>query len=965
MGRKGRPAIVGREAEIAALRRFVRDMAGAPAALVISGDTGAGKTALWEEAVATAGRRSYQVLAARPAPAEAHYPYAALADLLGDVGDEALSWLTGAPRRALEVALLRAEPSGHALEPRAVATAVRQLLVLAAKACPVLVAVDDAHWLDPPSARALSFAVRRLGSRPVGVLLAVRTDRRSDLPLGLDRALDEDRLTHLEVGPLAPGPLQQILHTRLGAKLPPEVLARLRDAADGNPFFALELGSALLRRDTLLEPGEPLPMSPSLRMVLEDRLSGLGPHARHALLTAWLLARPTRALVDTAGSGPDGHADGLGELLRAGLVAMDGDRVKLAHPLLAALIYDEASPGRRRELHAQLAATVPDPEERAHHLALAARRPDETVAAALDEAAHRARARGAPEVAAALADQAIGCTPAGASDALLRRSFEAVDHHFAAGEMVRARQVLDGVEESAPPGPVRARALHRLGEVRAQAVGFPAAESLFAEALAEAGDDRPLRIELLCDLAFARLLAGDIPAAAERAGAALDLAGGPVEVPPLVLLTPLVSVALCDFLLGRGVRSDLLERAISIEEWTAREAVALRPGYLHLPHIPATILKWADDLDAARSRYALAYNRTGELGDESWRPWLLYQMSELECWAGNWDEAARLADKAFESAERTGQRGVWGFALYARALVAAHRGDVDDAQRHAAEGLAASEEAGTVTAAALSRSVLGFLALAQGDHHGALAHLVPVREALAAMGLADPGVVRCLPDEIEAHLALGHLDEAEALLDRLTEQATVTGRAWALAAAARCRGLLRAARGDWDGALSDLDRSQKELAALGQPLERARSLLVEGTVRRRARQKRAAREALESALAIFESLGARLWAERTRGELLRIGGRPPTPHALTATEERVASLVAAGWTNREVATALFMSVKTVESNLRQIYRKLGVASRRELARLEHAWSDAPPTAEPGGTVPPPDTGPNGSQPDKT
>jgi DNA-binding CsgD family transcriptional regulator len=270
-----------------------------------------------------------------------------------------------------------------------------------------------------------------------------------------------------------------------------------------------------------------------------------------------------------------------------------------------------------------------------------------------------------------------------------------------------------------------------------------------------------------------------------------------------------------------------------------------------------------------------------------------------------------------------------------------------------------------VTAAALNRSVLGFLALAQGDHHGALAHLVPVREALEAMGLADPGVVRCLPDEIEAHLALSHLEEAEELLDRLTEQASATGRAWALAAAARCRGLLRAAGGDWDGALADLDRSQKELAALGQPFERARSLLVEGTVRRRARQKRAAREALESALAIFESLGARLWAERTRGELLRIGGRPPTPHALTATEERVASLVASGSTNREVATALFMSVKTVESNLRQIFRKLGVASRRELARLDHPWADTTPVPEPGDPDTPDDTGPKSSHSDKT
>ena len=939
MGRKGRPAIVGREAEIAALRRFVREAAAAPVALVISGDTGAGKTTLWEEAVAAARRRSYRVLAARPAPAETDDPYSALADLLDDVDDDALTTISGAPRQALEVALLRAEPSGHALEPRAVASGLRQLLVLATESRPVLVAVDDAHWLDPPSARALSYALRRLRSRPVGVLLAVRVDHRFPVPLGLDRALDEDRLDHLEVGPLASQPLEEILRSRLPAPLPPEILSRVRDTAAGNPFFALELASAILGRDRPLGPGEPLPVPPSLRAVLGDRLAGLGPRARRALLTASVLARPTPALVETLVAGEDGAAGALDELMGAALVTLDGDRLSLAHPLLAAAVYDEASPQQRRELHAELATTLPDPEERAHHLARAARRPDEGVAATLDEAAHRARGRGDPEVAAGLADQAIHSTPPDASDALLRRRFEAVDHHFAAGDMARARQLLEEVEQSAPPGAVRARALHRLGEIRAQAVGFPAAESLFDEALAEAGDDRLLRIELLCDLAYTRVLTGDIPAAAERARSALDLAGAPVEVPPLVLLTPLITTALCDFLLGRGVRSDLLERAIAIEEWTARQAVTLRPGYLHLPHIPATILKWADDLDGARARYAPAYHRTGELGDESWRPWLLYQMSELECRAGNWEEATRLADQACESAERTGQRGVRGFALYSRALVAACRGDVDLARRSAEDGLSASDEGGTVTAAALNRSVLGFLALTQGNHHGALAHLVPVREALEAMSLADPGVVRCRPDEIEAHLALGHLDEAEVLLDRLTEQAVATGRAWALAAAARDRGLLRAARGDPDGALADLDRSQKELAALGQPFERARSLLAEGTVRRRARQKRAARETLESALAIFESLGARLWAERTRGDLLRIGGRPPTPDALTATEERVASLVAAGWTNREVATALFMSVKTVESNLRQIYRKLGVASRRELARLDRPNSD--------------------------
>jgi DNA-binding CsgD family transcriptional regulator len=363
--------------------------------------------------------------------------------------------------------------------------------------------------------------------------------------------------------------------------------------------------------------------------------------------------------------------------------------------------------------------------------------------------------------------------------------------------------------------------------------------------------------------------------------------------------------------------------------------VALRPGYLHLPHVPATILKWSDDLAGARSRFGLAHARTDELGDESWLPWLLYHMAELECWAGDWDQAAAYATDAREAAERTGQKGVLGFTLYAVALVAALRGDVESARRSAEEGLVACEAAAIVTAAQLNRSVLGFLALSLGDPAGAHAQLAPALQALSTMGLVDTGVVRCLPDEIEALVALGDLDQAAALADRLVEQGMAFGRASALATGARAHALLRATHGDWEGALGHLANARQAHERLAMPFELGRTLLVEGTIRRRAREKRAARDALESALTIFESLGARLWAEKARTELHRIGGRPAAPRILSPTEERVAALVATGYTNKEVASSLFMSVKTVESNLRHIFRKLGVASRRELARLEH------------------------------
>ena len=950
-GRSG--AIVGREAELAALRRFVRALPGGPSALVLTGDVGIGKTTLWNEGVAEARRRSYRVLCCTPAAPEAHYPYAGLGDLLDEVGEEVVATLSGAPRRALEVALLRSEPAGHALEPRAVAAALRGALVRLAEAGPLLVAVDDVQWLDAPSARALSFALRRLGTRPVGVLVGVRVGHGIDVPFGLDRVLDGDRLVRLALGPLEREPLERLLKSALGADLPEAVVARLHESGEGNPFFALELGRAVVRRGHRLGSEEALPVPDSLREVVRERLSALGPPARAALLAASALARPTPALVYAAGGNPSDHG-GLADAVEAGVIEIEGDRVRLTHPLLASVAYTDSTADERRRLHGRLAELVDDPEERARHLALAARGPDDQVAAALDEAARRAAARGAPEVAAALAEQAAQFTPVDRAEDVRRRRFEAGDHYFVAGDMLRARELLERVQASAPAGPARARALQRLGEIRAQQVGFPAGEGLFLQALGEAGDESLLRLELHCDLALTRLIAGDIPGGAEWSQAALELTEGLESVPPLSMLRVLVSAALFQFLQGHGVRHDLLDRAMEIEEWAAREAVALRPGYLHLPHIPATILKWSDDLVGARSRYAAAYARTSELGDESWLPWLLYHMAELEAWAGTWVEAAAHGAAAHEAAERTGQLGIRPFTLYAKALVAAYRGDAEAARRDAEEGLAVSEATGAVTAGQLNRSVLGFLALSLGDPRAALTHLRPAREALSAIGLGDPGVVRSVPDEIEALVAVGELESAEALTEGLLAQADA-GRPWASAAGARCQALLRAAVGDWDGALAGIERAAAAHERLGQPFERGRTLLVEGAIRRRARQKRAARDALEAALAAFQTLGAPVWAEKVRSELQRIGGRPRAPETLTPTEERVAALVALGWTNKEVATSLFMSVKTVESNLRQVYRKLGVASRRELARLEPVTS---PDAEPLNRT-------NGANPEQT
>jgi DNA-binding CsgD family transcriptional regulator len=227
---------------------------------------------------------------------------------------------------------------------------------------------------------------------------------------------------------------------------------------------------------------------------------------------------------------------------------------------------------------------------------------------------------------------------------------------------------------------------------------------------------------------------------------------------------------------------------------------------------------------------------------------------------------------------------------------------------------------------------LGFLELSLSNHEQAHAHLRPVVEFLDRMGSAEPGIIPCIPDDIEALVSLGRLDEAQVLVDRLERQGLALDRPWALATAARCRGLLAAARGELGNAQVALERAIDEHQRVPQPFELARSLLVAGQIQRRAKQKRPARTSLEQARNIFAELGAGLWTGRAETELARIGGRPPAPLELTPTEEQIARLAAEGRTNREIADALFVSASTVQSALKHIYLKLGVRSRTELAR---------------------------------
>jgi DNA-binding CsgD family transcriptional regulator len=344
------------------------------------------------------------------------------------------------------------------------------------------------------------------------------------------------------------------------------------------------------------------------------------------------------------------------------------------------------------------------------------------------------------------------------------------------------------------------------------------------------------------------------------------------------------------------------------------------------------ILKSSDRFEEARTTLEARFRQAVAAGNDGVLPLIVAQISELAFWAGDWTEAERRAVTGLELIDAEHRSVAASVLHYCLALVYGGRGQVKDARRSGRRAKEAAERDRNVPLMLMAEASLAALDLAVGDAAATHRRLGGVSEQLASMGTGEPGVLRFMADEIEALVSLGEIDAALELTDYFEGQGRALDRPFALATGARCRALVEAASGDGQAAMATIDRALIEHERLPMPLELGRTLLVAGTIRRRAKQKRAAREALESASEIFTRLGARLWADHARSELERVVVHATSGTELTPTEARIAELVAAGRTSREVAEALFISIKTVDSNLTRIYRKIGVRSRTELAR---------------------------------
>jgi DNA-binding CsgD family transcriptional regulator len=895
--------IVARDAELAAVHAFVGRTAAMPAALVLEGEPGIGKSTLWLAAVERAQARGMPVLSARPVEAEQGLAHVGLGDLFDDVLDNVVPELSPPRRRALETALLREEAAGETIDHRALALAVHDTLHLLGERGRILVAIDDAQWLDASTSSALAFALRRLETSSIRLLLARRTE-----PTELEQALGGWRLEYTSVGPLSVGALHRLLQDRLGRTFARQTLLRIHERSGGNPFFALELARAL---DPDAGPFDPLPVPETLDELLRERLAGLPGVTRDALAPASALGAPSESLLRRLGI----SADALQPAVEAHVIERERGAIRFTHPLLSSVLYNDLG-ARRRKVHERIAAVVDDPVLRARHLALATDEPDAAVAGALDVAATAAADRGASADAAELAEAAWRLTPANDANRHRLRALAAARAHRAAGEWTRARTILSDLLEQAGIGAVRAEALVLLAELESLERGI----ALLEEALLEAASRPALQATIQCRLAWTARFKKGYDGGLEHARRSLELA---------------------DELADDALRMDALEMMITLASAVgdpAAAAYAARAHEISLASGDARTLRRARlallDITVRTSDYGAARELLeGEYEDSRERDELaaaeaLHKLAWLELWAGRWELAAEYAGGAYDLATQYGLEVPWVHLPVA--VVAAHRGRLELAREHSERSLQLGEEQfGLHTPVHLG--TLGFVAAQCGDLETALRWFAEAETITTRLGWRDARRRWWVADQIEALLALDRMDEAVRVLDSW-ENERRAGDDRTLAHVTRCRGLVAAARGQVAEAAAILADAVEQHQEADDAFGHARALLALGVIRRRDRQKRSAREAIAAALEGFEQLGAATWIENARAELGRIGGRT-REQGLTAAERRVAALVAEGRTNREVAAALFLGERTVETHLSHVYAKLGIRSRAELARV--------------------------------
>ncbi|GAA1971751.1 AAA family ATPase [Catenulispora subtropica] len=918
--------VIERGAERAAIDELVvAARAGRSGVLGFRGAAGIGKTTLLEYALAQPGWA--RVLRADGVEAERDLPYAGLNLLLRPLLDH-VEGLPEPQRAALGSVFGAGNGMGRAADEGGgvdhpdtrflLGLAVLSLLASAAADGPLLCLVDDAQWFDDASAQTLFFAARRLDAEGVVLLFATSED---------DQRTYSPRV--LDVPPLSAAGAGALLAERR-PDLAGGERSRILDASAGNPLALLELQPQ----------GADLPLTGRLRSAFEDRLRPLPDATRRLLLIAAadgardlgivLRAADTDATDATDPIGPTGPIDltDLDIAEQAGLIILTGTQIAFRHPLVPAAVYQSAPLSARIAAHAALAGVLTDAgdrDRRAWHRAKAATGFDDPVAADLEDTAARARERGGYEAAAAAYSQAarLSSVPADRARRLIL-----------AGEMASETARLDEARTAAehaarlPTGPaLRAR----IARVRATAdfkQGRPrSAHALLTEGVAHvAGTDPHQELRMHLTAAHAAWTLGDpeLLAVTYDRLSALHLPEGDPMVSVHRFLLWMTALAAGP----SGAEPPPPDRIIA----EARQASVRCPYDLSFIAVGGLV---AGQERATRDVVAAMAEESRRGGRVGWLVAMLSLQASCELLLGEHGAARSRATEALDLARDVGL-GKWiRYAAGTLAYLAAVEGDEDGCRAAAGEALGSPVTEHTRPGNTWAHWALAVLDLAAGRAERAVRRLdFDVRDA----GGLDPPALRSVPDVVEALVRLGRRDDAQPGVQRLERWAARIRQPSVDALVSRCRALISEEPEQLYREALDRHRADSR------PFDHARTALLYGEWLRRSRRKADARPHLACALGMFESLGARPWADRASAELEATQARR-TPESvaasgLTPQESKITSLAAEGLSNKEIAARLFLSPRTVAYHLNKAYPKLGILSRRELAdgRGEHRRS---------------------------
>ncbi|MCX5335829.1 AAA family ATPase [Streptomyces sp. NBC_00140] len=916
VGQEHTPLLLGRDRELSRITRLIDGLDGldgdGPRVLVLTGEPGAGKSTLVDRAAAQATERGLRVLRVRGCEGERDLGFAGMHQLLFPVLG-GIERLPARQRDALRQALgMETADATTASDPLSIRTAVLTLLLETARQRPLLIAVDDAQWLDMGSLDVLAFVARRLDGERAALLLAARDEA---VPARFDRDFP-----HLTAGPLARAAAGLLLDAQ---PTPPlgRIRAQILEQAAGNPLALIELTRAFARdpggRD--LAAVDSLPLTARLERLFAADLPALPPATRRALLLA--AAAGTSRLSDL----PDvGGPEVWESAEQAGLVRVEGGQVRLRHPLVRSAVHQAASFAERREAHLTLAAALAsEPDRRAWHLAAAALGPDEDIARVLAESARRFQHRGGHAAAATALERAAELTP---------------------DPRERARRLLAAAESAMYAGHPQ-----WVGEIAGRVTTLTDDPQLLAEASLRAGWS--LAVTLRHDDAVAHLL----PVAESMATPA-----------PALALSALGTAATPAYNSGDARYRQEIQRIDGLIASQPNEGERIwpraaahpftdRPQALkNLTHAVDTL---PDDSDRTLSGLVTLGGAAWILDETDEAVRLLGQAMDhlrqaatagVNCTvaqalalayfeSGAWDAALKAAENAFWTATEAGADNVSVGSPLLQATVRAARGDHAGARAQVRDAVRGRDLRKARSLYVRHRHALALAAQAEGDHESAYGQLrrtftddarpAPVHYHASLYHLADLAA---------AAVRAGRTDDARTVLDaaeralerpRSARLAAIVHRAWALLSEPEAaEPHFRAATGD--------------PAAASWPFEHALAHLDFAEWLRRRRRSAEARPLLVTALETFERLGARPWTERATAEL-RAAGVTVTPPAapdvvadLTPQELQIARLAAEGLTNREIGARLYLSPRTVGFHLHKIFPKLGITARAQLRDVD-------------------------------